>query len=534
MRNLQHRASNLKSKSTLFHTHLRLVCLFTLLAAAALILTGVSAQQNAPANKTLSSPTSFRVGERLTYNISFEQFKNAGYAEIYVVSRGKLGERDAVELRSKLKTNDFVSAAFYLLDETRTTYAESNTGLPLYVRRTSNASVLPKETIANFLKTPSGGFDWLTLIYQARNSGGVGSFTLQEDDKIYGAVFQNVGSERVKTDAGEFDTSVSSVQSQFLVEKGIADFKINFGKDEARIPVLFRFKTAKGDFRVEAASIQTIAPDASAEATPTPIQTPHPQTTPKPIATPTPYIENEPLSSDLPFVLGETLEYQVSTNGQYLGNVTLRADERKQFTYQLAGESRQTTEDSLLLTARVTGTQPGQQILTLNDSIRAQVNPESLAPQQIVLKFGGLFGAYSQTALFNQKTGKAALNGANQIDIPVGTHSVLSLVYAVRAFNLKPSKDPTNPVNDTRVAVLLGGEAYVFRLRPSEAEILNLRNEKVAAQLITVSTGNPQIDQLGLRLWLGTDEKRLPLRFALGSYQADLISEKRIPPVTLR
>lgn len=527
MKKSRHQTSSLKAESMLTHAPLRSICFLVFLFAAALTLKGVSAQ-NTIVVKTLP-PTPFRIGERLTYNISFEKFKNAGYAEIYAVSRGKLGEKDAVELRSKLKTNDFVSAAFYLLDETRTTYAEAVTGLPLYVRKISNASVLPKENISNYLTAASSGYDWLTLIYQARNTGGVGNFALQEEDRIYSVSFQNIGSERAKTDTGEFDTKVSTVQSQYLSEKGITDFKINFSSDEARIPVLIRFKTKKGNFRGEIASIQMIVPDAAPETSPTPVQTPLPPP-PKPVATPTPYVENEPLSADLPFRLGETLEYQISTNGQYLGNVALQAKERKQFAYLPPGEGRQVVEDSLILTATVVGTQPGQQILRLNDSITAHVNPLTLSPQQIVLNFGGLFGSYSQTAQFNQKIGKAAFNGTNQIDIPVGTHSVLSLAFAIRSFNLKPSKDPTNPVNDTRVAVFLGSDSYVFRLRPSDAQIINLKNEKVAAQLITVSTGNPQIDQLGLRLWLSTDEKRLPLRFTLGSYQADLISEKQIPP----
>lgn len=515
------------------HIHLRLACFFIFLfAVSAFILTRASAQKPT-VSKSILPPTSFRTGERLTYNMSFESFKNAGYAEIYAVSRGKLGEKDAVELRSKVKTNDFVSAAFYFLDESRTTFAEATTGLPLYIRNISNLSVLPKETVNNFTVAQSSGYDWLTLIYQARNSNGVGNFTLQEDDKTYSVSFQNAGSQHLKVAAGDFDTTVSSVTSQFFIEKGITDFKINFTADEARVPVLFRFKTAKGDFRVEIASIQMIDPDtAAAETTPTPVQTPFPQPTPKPIATPAPYVENEPLSADLPFKLGETLEYQVSTlNGQYLGNVTLQAKERKLFTYQNVGDNRQLTEDSLFLSATVTGTQPNQQILRLNDSISANVNPESLSPQQIALKFSGLFSSYNQIALFNQRTGKASISNAGQIDIPVGTHSILSLIYAIRVFNLKPSKDPNNPVNDTRVAVFIGNDSYVFRLRPSNAEIINIRNEKVSAQLITVSTGNnPQIDQLGLRLWLSTDEKRLPLRLMLGNYQADLLSEKQIPP----
>jgi len=95
---------------------------------------------------------------------------------------------------------------------------------------------------------------------------------------------------------------------------------------------------------------------------------------------------------------------------------------------------------------------------------------------------------------------------------------------------LKPSKDFSNPVNDTRVAVFLGTKAYVFTLRPSNADIINLQGEKVSAQLISITTGNPAIDVLNLRLWLSNDEKRLPLRLAAGSYQADLISEKQISP----
>ena len=465
-------------------------------------------------------PTPFRIGERLTYNISFEKFNNAAYAEIYAVSRGKLGEKDAVELRSKIKTNELVSA-FYLIDETRTTYAASDSGLPLYIRKTSNVGATPKEIISNYLVNSTAYNDLLTVIYQARNASGAGTFSFQEDDKIYNAIFLNGGKvERLKTDAGEFDTSVSTVQSEYLVEKGITNLRINFSQDASRIPVLIRFKTAKGDFRADLASVQTIEPESSAESSPTPIQAPRPQTTPRPVATPTPYVENEPLASELPFKLGETLEYQISTGGQMIGLVTLQVKERKLFSGQ----------DSLLLTAAVTGTEPRQQIFKLNDQIRAQVNPLSLAPQQIELRSGGALAAFNQQVLFDQRTGRAMGSKANQVEIPVGTHSVLSLAYAIRSFNLKPSKDSTNPVNDTRVAVFLDTKAYVLMLRPSNADLINLQGEKISAQLITVTTGNPTIDQYSLRLWLGNDDKRLLLRLLFGNYQADLVSEKVISP----
>jgi hypothetical protein len=367
----------------------------------------------------------------------------------------------------------------------------------------------------------------VTLIYKARNAGGIGNFPLQEDDKIYNVSLQNAPNTksknenlRIKTEAGEFDTSVSIVESEYLTEKGITNLRINFTTDEARIPVLIQFKTEKGNFRAEIASIQTIEPEFAAEPTPVVAQTPRTQSTPRPIATPTPYIDNEPLLPELAFALGETLEYRVSTNGQFLGLVTLQAKERK----LLAGL------DSLLLTATVTQTQPGQQVLVLNNEIRAQVNPESLAPQRIEFKFTGLLSPYNISAQFNQKSGLVTYNNTKRVEVPVGTHSILSLAYAIRSFNLKPSKDSSNPVNDTRVAVFLDTKAYVFTLRPSNADIINLQGEKVSAQLISITTGNPSIDVLNLRLWLSNDEKRVPLRLAAGSYQADLISQKQISP----
>ncbi|MDQ3042564.1 MAG: DUF3108 domain-containing protein [Acidobacteriota bacterium] len=517
--NLQN--DSLKKISVFVRVHRRLVLplmLFSIFATSLFYTFQNASAQNQLKVQTLPL-TPFRIGERLTYSISFEKFNNAAYAEIYVVSRGKLGEKDAVELRSKIKTNELVSA-FYLIDETRATYASSDSGLPLYVRKVSNAGVTPKETVSNYTVNSTAYNDLLTMIYQARNAGGAGTFSFQEDDKIYNAIFQNGGkNEKLKNEAGEFDTSVSTVQSEYLTEKGIMNLRVNFSTDAARIPVLIRFKTAKGDFRADLASVQTIEPEATTELPPVAIQTPRPVVTPRPAATPTPYIENEPLATELPFKLGETLEYQISTNGRMIGMVTLQARERKLFSGQ----------DSLLLTATVTGTEPNHQIFKLNDAIRAQVNPLSLAPQDIQLKLSGALAAFNQQVLFDQRTGTANSSKTNQTEIPVGTHSILSLAYAVRSFNLKPSKDLTNPVNDTRVAVFLDTKAYVLTLRPANADLINLQGERISAQLITITANNPAIDQYSLRLWLGNDDKRVPLRLMFGAYQADLVSEKQIP-----
>jgi hypothetical protein len=489
----------------------------TLLLILTFILTGVWAVWGQDAQKNPASP--YRVGERLSYNLSLGKFTDAGYAEIYVVSRGKLSGKDAVELQAKFKTANLVSA-FYLVDETRLTYASTETNLPLYSKTVSNEGVLPREAAKNFLINPAVYPDLLTAIYHARSLNGNGNITFQENERTFGVTLQSAAAaERVKTDAGEFETTVSTLQSLYFDELGWTNVRINFSNDETRLPVLVRFKTQKGEFRAALASIQLILPESQVEPTPvltpvTAVPTPQPVQTPRPQPTPTPYVENQPLPEDLPFRLGETLSYRVTSQNQSIGIVTAQVKQRRLFS----------KNDSVQLSVVVTGAgqQPG--ILNPGDSIVSHVDPATLAPLNIEMKLSGALGSYNQVVQFDQNLGFAVDNAANRSEIPIGTHSLLSLAYAVRSFNLTTSKNPTNPVNDTRVAVFFAGQPYVLTLRPLNTETIDLDGKKISAQVVSITSGNPQFDQLNLRVWLSTDQNRLPLRLVVGSYQADLLS----------
>ena len=501
-------------KLSLFKAFFVLSLIASISICSALVLSGQTAAQTAVRE---ISETQFRVGEKLTYSVSFDRFSDVAFAEISVVSRGMLGDKNAVEIYSKVKTFDFVSAVFYLLDESRTTFAAADSGLPLYTSKTQNASGLPKETISNYLTVPTSNYDILTLLYKIRHSGGSGELPLIENGKSYNVAFQTTVSENVKTNAGMFDTLVTVVRSDYLTEIGLKDLRINFSSDDAKIPVLIRFKTAKGEFKASVASVQMNVVETPVEPAPAPIRTPRP--TGAPAATPTPYIDNQPLNSELSFQLGESLEYQISTSGRPVAGFTFLTKERKQFL----------GTDSLLLTATVTSAEPGSPLFAINDSILAQVDPETLGPQQINIKFSGVLASYNQTVQFDHKTSFVTF-GADRVEVPVGTHSILSLLYALRSFNLKPSKDSTNPVNDTRVAVFWENRPHVFTLRPSSADLITQKGEKVSAQMITVKTGNPQLDQLNIKIWLSNDERRLPLRLSAGVYQADLVRASQIQP----
>src|SRR5437899_2963144 len=435
--------------------------------------------QSAIGAASRTAPSHFRIGEKLTYSVSFGKFDNAGYAEMYVVSRGKIAGKDAVELRSKIKTLEFVSAAFFLFDESRVVYASPETGLPLYIDRSVNDGPLPKEIVSNYLSEPTSNFDLLSLIYKARETGGVGTFPLSEDGQMFNPTCGAGENQEVKTAAGVFETNVSTVESEYLAAKGVTDLKINFAANESRVPILIRFKTVKGEFRAELAGIQNLAPIV-AVVVPTPSITPRPRATPKPTPSPDPYIENTPLAPELGFGLGESLDYNITAGGKPVAAVNFSVKERKLFEKQ----------DSLLLTATITGIEQGNQTFSLGDSIRVQVNPETLAPRFSESTFGAALSILNQTLRFDQKTGMVAFGGPNKIDAPIGTHTILSLIYAMRSFNLKPSKDPNNPVNDTRVAVFWNDHPLVFTIRPSNEETLTINDEKVSAQLITVNTGN--------------------------------------------
>lgn len=452
-----------------------------------------------------------RVGERITYSISLGRFNSVAFAEIRAVSRGRLAETDAVELRGQFKTLELVSAAFYTVDESRTVFADTVTGLPLYVSVVDNGGGLPRETIFNYLAAPSTGLELVSLIYKIRQAGGIGALSLNEGGRQYAVTLQTMGAEKVQTESGEYDTTIVSVQSEYFTERGLRDVRVNLSNDEARIPALIRFKTAKGEFRAVAATVQLPVQEITL-LVPVPVVTPLPTPLPRPVATPTPYINNQPLAADLTFELGEVLEYNVSTGGRPVGNLTLEAKERKQID----------GIDSLVLSATVTRSAAGNRVFATGDSFVSIVSPETLTPRTAQINFRGSLSSLNQTIRFDPATGAISFNSAIPVDAPIGTHSLLSLFYAVRSFNLKPSKDLKNPVNDTRVAVAWANQPYVFTLRPSETEAITVGGQKLSAQKISITTGST-LDQLQPTIWLGNDSRRLPLRMTIGAYEAELV-----------
>lgn len=458
----------------------------------------------------VSAQNTFRVGEKLTYQLSIGRFTDVGFAELSVVSQGRMSGRNVVELRSRIKTRSLVSAVYFMTDEARTVYADPESGLPVYIVTTDQSLPIPKETIQNFLAQPATSFDLVTLIYKVRENLGNGTLTFNEKDRAYTATFVSGTSERIKTNAGDYDTIVSTVTSEWLNEIGIKDLRINFSQDEDRVPVAIRFKTTIGEGRLMLSG--HIKPQSAVQPTPSPtpvvVRTPTPNARP----TPEPYVPDRPLLPELGFALGESLQYRITRGPQVVATVNVSARERKLFQ----------NADSLMLVAEVVSAIPGASEMSQGDVFISQVNPDTLAPRWIEARFKSS-PILTRTALFDPITGSVSVAGQRPVDGPMGTHTLLSLFYAMRSFNLKPSKDPTNPVNDTRVAVFWDTKAHIFTLRPSDPEDIAIAGNRLSAQMISISTGVPALDTLAIKVWLSNEVGRVPLRITIGTLNAELV-----------
>ena len=296
---------------------------------------------------------------------------------------------------------------------------------------------------------------------------------LEENGRPYSVSYKikgKTGRAKVTTPAGEFETTTYIVESSFLTDLGIEQFEMNIADDVLRTPVRYGFRTDKGRFNGILTSKQIIIPEPAATPTPAPSQTPARLRRLRRSRPDTVY-QNQPLPKDLAFLLGEKLVYNISTKGNAVGKLTLWAQERSEFQGR----------DSLLLTAEVTEVSASTVGFSVADRFSVRVDPLTLSPQLSEVKLSGNLAWMNQTALFDPVSSRITI-GTNRLEAPFGTHTPLSLLYAMRSFNLRPSRTLSNPVNDTRVAVLWGSTTSVFSLRPSDVELKDVKGESVEAQ----------------------------------------------------
>ena len=516
--------SDITKAAVLMKKLLFFICLF--LAA---ITSNALAQTTAPA---------FPTGEKLTYNLSFATFTDAGTIELYAAGQNKLAEqRDANLLRAKVRTNGIVQSTLIDLNDDLTTFLDRETGLPLRAVRvlyldgkqtearrdfSENQTIIPPVNQPANQPTPDTNvFDLLSAIYQIRhldvNNTAVQPLRVWENDKIYNVKLQVAGRENVSTATGAFNAFVVQISTD---DKAFNRYKakIYLSDDERHLPVLISLKLPQGDLRAELISVEILQPEPIAAVVvpptipqPTPIVTPSPRP-PRPQPTPKPYFDNQPLEADLPFALGEKLDFEVLRAGQKIAGVRSEIKERKQFSGR----------DSVLLsvTAQPLG---NSNVFAAGDKIESYIDPNYLVPLRQEIKLNGGLNNFNQSLNFDQERGVVTTGKGLRAEVPVGTFDPLSFVYALRAFRFS---DAPNNTSGTRAAIFLSGTPVIVTLKPAR-ETIEFAGKKTTAIVLTIITDNPQIDSLGLKLWLSDDARRLPLKLTgntpTGAIQVNLI-----------
>jgi hypothetical protein len=518
---------------------------FTLLLVLSTLPASLSAQQTSSAAAVADasgatgefSPAPYQPGEKLTYTVSFSNFSSAGHIELFNAGRGQFFNREGFELRARVQSVGIVRAALYAIDSEYTAYVDPQTGLPFRTRVqnfdggvAAITSAITGQPAPAVEATPAT-YDILSALYRARAlplaAGAIYRVSAQGEGVQYEAEVRVVGRETVKTAAGSFN----AVVAQLRVRGGAAsDYRprIYFTDDERHVPVLLTAKLKTGELRAELASSEMInltpqqTPPGSGLMAEQPSNLQPPDTQPPPgrvavpaggdgtVAAGAPGADSSNLN-DLPFKVGEQLNFNffLGTSPQPVGIAS----------YHVRARNRYVGRDGLWLSATMGTTNALQQLFPVADKIETYVDVKTLLPfrSQLQIREGNhrLQGVVS----LDQERGSATVTDGSTIEIPVGTYDLVSVIYALRSFDLTPPKR-------NAVSILINKRPRTLFITSLKRETIELGGKSIPAYLLALATDEPQGNRLNIRLWVGSDRRRLPLRLTattpLGLVRADL------------
>ncbi len=497
---------NLSLKPPLFSTF------FVLLLA---FIFPVSAQNGAHA----VSQAPYRVGERLTYNISYSSFPSAAHAEFEVVSRGVFYGRDAIQVRAHLETTGVINVALFAINNDYVTYIDPETGLPFRSQESARDAMTSAEATHDFpqpggneaippkVSALGGTFDFLAAFYRARAlplaDGAEYDMMIRSEGVDYPVELKVVGRQTIRTNVGSFETIVTQVKSNSRFK----NVKVYFSVDERHVPVLFTCRVSSGELRAELAGSEMVAPPPSSTK-PAPPVAPNPNPPPVPPATAAAPVDH----GEWPFPLNEQLNYQVfvGTSTTAMGSVN----------FQVKGRSRYFDRDGILLTVTAQTTNAAARVFVARDQIDSYVDPKGLLPYRTVLNLVEGKRRLNQTLITNQENGTLTIDGGGaRMEVPVGIHDYVSFFYALRTFNLTPVKPSSIPV-------LVENKPKTLQVAVIKRETIDIGTRKVPAIALSIKSDDPEPDKYQLRMWVSDDRRRLPLRLTaatqLGPLRADL------------
>ncbi|MEJ7616334.1 MAG: DUF3108 domain-containing protein [Pyrinomonadaceae bacterium] len=341
-------------------------------------------------------------------------------------------------------------------------------------------------------------------------NGGTYRISVSTGEEQFDAVVRAEGRELVNTSVGSFNAIILSVRVPGNRRANDLRLRVFLSDDAQRLPVRLTARLNSGEISADLASvaIENQAPPASVTP-PATRQNPIP-----PIAAqPNPgNASAEALSADLPFTVGEQLNYQVYLGGGQQHLATMSYLIRPRTTYF--------NRDGLLLTATAQTNELGNRLFVINDQINSYVNPVTLLPFRTEVRLQEGRRRVTNTLTVEQDRGIALTDKGQRIEIPVGTHDLVSVLYAMRSFDLRPRKR-------NAVSLLVNGRPRALSVDFVGRETITLGAQEIPAIQLALTTDDPENNRFGVRLWVGADARRLPLRITattpLGPLRADLV-----------
>lgn len=503
---------------------LPIACL--LLVLGAFVLSSSAQQTETPGSQPFS-PGPYRVGERLTYNVSFSNFIAAAHVELFVAARGTYFGREGIQLKGHVATNGVVSAALFAINNDYTAYIDPATGQPFHVEQTIRQSSRTARTFTDFSQPAANGgassksnfalpgaYDFLSAVYGLRalplTDGSTYSIAVKDEHQNYRVDVRITGRTTINTSAGSFGALISQVRIKNETGGDSYSLRAYFSDDQRHIPLLLTTRVSTGQLQIELAGSTVVTPPV---ATPTPTPTPAPGTPPArpPVAVPATPAANDADLKDLPFKVGEQLNYRL-----YLPNVNSSVATA---TFQVRGRSKYFEHDGLMFTVSAQTTNALQKLFVASDTMVSYVDPKTLLPFHTEYAFSEGRHRFASKLTISQDYGAASSDKGERIEIPIGTHDYLSYFYVVRTFNLAPGKR-------NAISILVNNKPKTLFITAIKIENVQLGSETIPATMISLTTDDPQADKFQLRGWISNDKRRLPLLFTamteLGLVRADL------------
>jgi hypothetical protein len=162
----------------------------------------------------------------------------------------------------------------------------------------------------------------------------------------------------------------------------------------------------------------------------------------------------------------------------------------------------------------------GLRLFPVNDQISSYVDATTLLPFRTELRMQEGRRTYNALVTVDQSRGAALFSDGTRLELPVATHDLISVFYALRSFDLTPPRR-------NGVSLLLNKRPRTLFISALRREIIEVSGQRIPAVQLSLTTDDTQRpDALQLRVWVSADQRRLPLRLTaatpLGPVRGDL------------